>query len=131
MERNIGDTIRLTLPATSAAVRIARSGATTLATRAGFSYHEAEQLRLAVGEAVALLAPEPDGDGTLVIAYDVGDEALRIDVRLTESGRGAGNVPGVAAAVLDASVDTWQVSDHGRRIVLRKQAHPDPDADDD
>ena len=47
-----------------------------MATRAGFTYREAEELRLAVGEAAALLAPDPDGDGTLVIAYDVEDVTL-------------------------------------------------------
>jgi anti-sigma regulatory factor (Ser/Thr protein kinase) len=129
VERNTGDTIRLTVPATSAAVRIVRAGAAALATRAGFSYREAEQLRLAVGEAAALLASQPAGDGTLVIAYDVEDDALRIDLHLTERDAGAPDVPGVAAAVLDASVDAWQLSDHGCRIVLRKQAHPDADDD--
>ena len=59
------ESIRLTVPATSAAVRITRGGAAGLATRAGFTYREVEQMRLAVGEAAALLAPEPEGDGTL------------------------------------------------------------------
>ena len=132
MERNVGDSIRLMVPATSAAVRIARAGAAALATQAGFSYREGEELRLAVGEAAALLAPEPDGDGTLVIVYDVEDEALRVDLHLTDrrAESGPADVPPVAAAVLDASVDTWRLSDHGRRIVLRKEVHPD-DTDDD
>jgi serine/threonine-protein kinase RsbW len=130
VERNTGDTIRLTVPATSAAVRIARAGAAALATRAGFSYLEAEELRLAVGEAAALLAPDPGGDGTLVIAYDIEDDALQVDLHLAEPRPGATDVPGVAAAVLDASVDTWRLSDGGRRIVLRKQAQPDGDDDD-
>jgi serine/threonine-protein kinase RsbW len=130
MERNTGDSIRLTVPATSAAVRIARSGAAALATHAGFSYREGEELRLAVGEAAALLAPAPEGDGTLVIVYDLEDEALHIDLHLTEDAGAVGDVPPVAAAVLDASVDTWRLDDGGRRIVLHKRAHPDADDDD-
>jgi hypothetical protein len=35
----------------------------------------------------------------------------------------------VAAAVLDASVDTWQLRGGRRRIVLRKRGHPDADDD--
>jgi serine/threonine-protein kinase RsbW len=123
------ESIRLTVPATSAAVRIARAGAAAMATRAGFTYREAEELRLAVGEAAALLAPEPDGGGTLVIAYDVEDELLSIDLRLTDHGGAVVGVPDVAAAVLDASVDSWLLGDGGRRMVLRKRGHPDVDDD--
>jgi anti-sigma regulatory factor (Ser/Thr protein kinase) len=117
------ESIRLTVPATSAAVRIARAGAAAMATRAGFTYREAEELRLAVGEAAALLAPDPDGDGTLVI------ELLSIDLRLTDHGGAIFDVPDVAAAVLDASVDTWRLGDDGRRMVLHKRGHPDVDDD--
>jgi serine/threonine-protein kinase RsbW len=63
------ESIRLTVPATSAAVRITRAGAAGLATRAGFTYREVEQVRLAVGEAAALLAPDAEGDGTLAVTY--------------------------------------------------------------
>jgi serine/threonine-protein kinase RsbW len=121
------ESIRLTVPAMSAAVRIARAGAAAMATRAGFTYREAEELRLAVGEAAALLAPDPNGNGTLVIAYDVEDETLSVDLHLTDHGGITVDIPEVAAAVLDASVDTWQLGDDGRRMVLRKRGHPDDD----
>lgn len=98
-----------------------------MATRAGFTYREAEELRLAVGEAAALLAPDPDGDGTLVIAYDVGDETLSVDLHLAERGGAPADVPDVAAAVLDASVDTWRLDEAGRRMVLHKRGRPDLD----
>jgi serine/threonine-protein kinase RsbW len=126
------DSIRLTVPATSAAVRITRGGAAGLATRAGFTYREVEQVVLAVGEAAALLAPEPDGDGTLAVVFDVDADGLRVDLRLRDRpGPGwASHVPGVAAAVLDASVDEWRVSDGGRRVQLVKRL-TDTDTDDD
>jgi serine/threonine-protein kinase RsbW len=123
------ESIRLTVPATSAAVRIARAGAAAMATRAGFTYREAEELRLAVGEAAALLAPDPDGDGTLVIAYDVEDVTLSVDLQLGEQDGAALDIPEVAAAVLDATLDTWRLGDDGRRMLLLKRGHPDADED--
>jgi len=140
------DSISLTVPASSAAVRIARAGAAGLATRAGFTYHEVEQLRLAVGEAAALLAPDPAGDGTLSLTFAVEPDALHVDLYLVEVGSGgpaaaalpttspgAGGraaVPSIAAAVLDAAVDSWQLSDGGRRLVLDKRAAAGDDEDD-
>ena len=130
------DSIRLTVPAASSAVRIARAGAAGLATRAGFTYHEVEQLQLAVGEAAALLAPEPDGDGTLVLVFDIEADGMRVDLHLTEPGRRfdarrAIAVPSVAVAVLDTAVDSWNVQPDGRRIVLRKHVSETDDEDDD
>lgn len=127
------ESIRLSVPATSAAVRITRAGAAGLATRAGFTYREVEQLRLAVGEAAALLAPEPDGEGTLAVVYDVVPDGLRIELVLVPgSAGGVTAVPEVAAAVLDNSVDDWSLADGGRRLVLVKRlSDTDDDADDD
>jgi hypothetical protein len=39
-------------------------------------------------------------------------------------------VPSIAAAVLDAAVDSWQVSDGGRRLMLDKRAAAGDDEDD-
>lgn len=130
------DTIRLTLPVTSASVRIARAGAAGLATRAGFTYHEVEQLQLAVGEAAALLAPEPEAEGgTLTLTFDIERDGLRIALLTDRDIPGAplaAEVAPLAAAVLDAAVDEWQVLDGGRRIVLVKRVSDvEDDSDDD
>lgn len=130
------DTIRLTVPAASAAVRIARAGAAGLATRAGFTYYEAEQLQLAVGEAAALLAPEPDGDGTLTLTFAVEPDGLRVELYLSDPGRRGAEarrapVPAIAAAVLDAAVDSWHRDDDGRRLALHKRLSDTGEDDDD
>ena len=130
MDRHTGDSIRLTVPATAAAVRITRAGAVALATRAGFTYRQGEELRLAVGEAAALLAPEPDGHGALEVVYAVEDDGLRVDLHLADRPAGVVDVPDVTAVVLDASVDSWRIGDDGRRIVLLKRVPPE-EADDD
>jgi hypothetical protein len=133
VDPTVTESIRLSVPATSAAVRITRAGAAGLATRAGFTYREVEQLRLAVGEAAALLAPEPDGEGTLAVVYDVVPDGLRIELVLVPgSAGGVTAVPEVAAAVLDNSVDEWSLADGGRRLALVKRlSDTDDDADDD
>jgi hypothetical protein len=130
------DSIRLSVPAASAAVRIARAAAAGLATRAGFTYHEVEQLQLAVGEASALLAPDPDGDGTLVLVFDIERGGMRIDLHLVDPGESAHArrvtaVPSVAEAVLDSAVDDWRVQDGGYRVVLHKTVSDTDDEDDD
>lgn len=138
MDLTSTDSIRLTVPATAAAVRIARAGAAGLATRAGFTYREVEQLQLAVGEAAALLTADPDGEGTVALAFDVQPDGLLIDLRVVGSDLGsaeplASAVPGIAAAVLDAAVDEWHVHDGGRRVILTKrlsETHEDEDEDD-
>lgn len=134
MESSDTESIRLTVPATSAAVRITRAGAAALATRAGFTYREVEQLRLAVGEAAALLAPDAGGDGQLAVTYDLGAGGLLIDLRLTGAGEppGVAVVPAVAAAVLDNSVDEWRLGDGGRQVVLvKRRSGEDDDTDGD
>lgn len=134
MDPTSTESVRLTVPAAPAAVRIARAGAAGLATRAGFTYHEVEQLRLAVGEAAALLAPEPAGEGSLALAFEVEPAGLRIELRLVDDASRHRQVttplPSVAEAVLDAATDHWHLDEDGRGVVLHKQ-RSDSDADDD
>lgn len=138
MELTPTERIRLSVPAATPAVRIARAGAAGLATRAGFTYHEVEQIQLAVGEAAALLAPEPEGDGTLTVTFAVEPSGLVVEIELTDPGRaglpvtagsaGRAAVPAIAAAMLDAAADAWRIERDGLRIVLRKDL---AEADDD
>ena len=137
------DRIRLSVPAATSAVRIARAGAAGLATRAGFTYQEVEQIQLAVGEAAALLAPDPAGAGTLIVTFDVEPTGLVVELEVTDVGAsppvtarpaahagGGAELPEIASAVLDAAVDEWRVDPGGLRIVLRKHL-PESDLEDD
>jgi serine/threonine-protein kinase RsbW len=133
VEPTDGDSIKLTVPATAAAVRITRVGAAGVATRAGFTYREVEEVRLAVGEAAALLAlGEGRGEesrGTLVVTYTVSARGLTVELRVEGDRAGPAPVADLPAALLDASVDTWEESNGGRCIVLHKH-HVDADEDD-
>lgn len=122
MEHNDGDSIRLTVPATSAAVRIARVGAAGLGTRLGFTFTEVEELRLAVGEAAALLCDERT-DATLIVIYDIDPHGLRVTLSLIPGQRRLPRSPhlsDMAAAVLDEVVDRWSVEHDGTQVVLHK-----------
>lgn len=136
MDRDAGDAIRLTVPATSAAVRIARVGAAGLGTRLGFTFTEVEELRLAVGEAAASLCQD-DTQQVLDVSYDIEPDGLRVTLAVEPdvSGNGTATPPtsvsDIAAAVLDTVVDEWHEDREGRRVVLRKapadRDHPDDD----
>jgi serine/threonine-protein kinase RsbW len=122
VEHNDGDAIRLTVPATSAAVRIARVGAAGLGTRLGFTFTEVEELRLAVGEAAALLCDERS-QATLVVQYHIEPRGLRVTLSLDPDAAAPMAVPqlsDMAAAVLDTVVDEWRVEGGGTEVVLRK-----------
>ncbi len=132
MAPNDGDSIKLTVPATAAAVRITRVGAAGVATRAGFTYREVEEVRLAVGVAAALLALDANGDdeeirGTLVVVYTVGPGGLSVDLHVEDDDGRPTPVSDLAAAVLDASVDEWEASAADRRVVLHKHRAVDDD----
>lgn len=183
MDDNDGDSIRLTVPATPDAVRITRAGAMGLATRAGFSYQEVEEVRLAVGEAAALLTGDdtdreadngatvaghhdPDSADTLVVIYAFHPTGLSVELRLqsdegrpssdsraqhpeatalaaaddarrtaTLAVRPTGTEPSfqgiskLAAELLDANVDDWEVSTAARKVVLHKH-RSEPDDED-
>jgi anti-sigma regulatory factor (Ser/Thr protein kinase) len=128
VERNDGDALRLTVPATSAAVRIARVGAAGLGTRLGFTFTEVEELRLAVGEAAAQLC----GSGTearLVVTYHIEAKGLRVVLALDAGTGEPAVVPAfsdLAAAVLDTIVDEWDFDRSTARLELRK-VPTDPD----
>jgi hypothetical protein len=133
VERNDGDVIRLTVPATSAAVRLARVGAAGLGTRLGFTFTEVEELRLAVGEAAAQLCDTSTDVGTgidLLVSYGIEPNGLRVTLALYAADADTKAVipafSDLAAAVLDTVVDEWRLDPDAGWVELRKSPM-DPD----
>jgi hypothetical protein len=138
-----GDHIRLTVPAIPAAARVTRVGAAGLATRAGFTYREVEQMRLAVNEATALLASPDAGrsvgaadDDRLMVVYALQRDSLDVEVRRHPAeGRAPvaidpSPVHELAALLLDSCVDGWEVVPADGRVALHKRrTHWDDDDD--
>lgn len=124
VEHHEGDEIKLTIPATATAVRIARVGAAGLGTRLGFSFAEVEDLRLAVGEAAAVLTSE-HGAWVLGITYDVQASGLKVTLNLEDPDDEKApiklpDISGLTSSVLDTAVDAWEVDPSGTRILLYK-----------
>ena len=120
------DTIRMTIPALLAFVRLPRVAIAGLATRSGFSYDEVEDLRLAVGEVCQVLLDGADRDGTLTIEFAVERGAMRVEVTVdAPPGRLEGVGEKLAEQILAATVGKIEVHDDGRRIAFSMTAADD------
>lgn len=122
------DTIRMTIPAVLAYVRLPRVAIAGLATRSGFSYDEVEDLRLAVGEVCQVLLDGADRGGTLTIEFAVARGELGVTVTVdAPPGRHDGVVEKMAEQILVATVGKVEVGDDGRRISFAMTAAEDED----
>lgn len=93
--------VELRLPADSAFVSVLRTTTAGLAARADFTLDEIEDLRIAVGEASALVLPESVTGGDLVAEYFLGGAELTVRITV-ESDR---------QVELDEDTFAWQVLD--------------------
>ncbi len=120
------DTIRMTIPALLAYVRLPRVAIAGLATRSGFSYDEVEDLRLAVGEVCQVLLDGADRDGTLTIDFAVARGTVRVEVAIdAPPGDHDGLAERLAEQILAATVGEVEVRDDGRRIAFAMRAADD------
>ena len=119
--------VHLALPATPEFVRLARVTATGLASRAGFSIDEVEDLRLAIDELCFTLIGPKGREGRLELLYRLDGTALEVEGSI---GCEDGNIPHLSDwsyQILDALVDEHEVgrtvgerdSDCGFRMVKR------------
>lgn len=116
----------MTIPSVLAFVRLPRVAIAGLATRAGFSYDEVEDLRLAIGEVCHVLLDGADRDGTLTIAFTVDRGRMRVEVDASgPAGRNDGAGERLSEQILQATVGRVEVSEEGRRIVFDKVAADD------
>jgi serine/threonine-protein kinase RsbW len=87
------------LPADSAYVAVLRMATAGLAARLDFTLDDIEDLRMAVGEASAILLDRAKPGGLLIARFDLSED--RIDVRVS--------VDAVAPTMPDTASFAWQV----------------------
>jgi serine/threonine-protein kinase RsbW len=89
MERHASDKADITLrvPAEGAYVSVLRTMTAGLAARLDFTVDDIEDLRIAIGEACALVLPETVAGGDLVADFRQTPDTLTISVRVETTGR--------------------------------------------
>ena len=91
--------VELRLPAESAYVAVLRMTTAGLAARLDFTLDDIEDLRMAVGEACALVLEHADPQGDLHASFDLSDGSIRVSVSADSTGD----------ADLDSESFGWQV----------------------
>lgn len=123
------DEVRLTVPATTEFLRLARVTATGLASRLGFTYDEVEDLRLAIDELCFALIGSKGRVGSVGLRYAVAPRGLEVvGTGMFEDDDNNSNRPALndfSQQILRALVDEYGVSrdDEGRpsfRLVKRR-----------
>ena len=115
--------VRLVTPASALYVHLARLMAAALAADAGCSYDEVEDLRIAVGEAAALILRHVRGDAELDFRFQVGD-VVEVEVSAVGGTRRAGALDPddpelkLSCQIIEAMVDEFLYEPVGPRVVL-------------
>lgn len=114
----VPDEIVLTVPGAAHYARVARLAITGMAARAGFSYDEVEDLRIAIGEVCSiLLAPTAE---QLTFRCFVGERDLRVDAGRTPHGPEP-EVSDLSRQILAAVVDDWSIDLDTRCVRVAKR----------
>ena len=101
--------VHLALPATPEFVRLARVTATGLASRAGFSIDEVEDLRLAIDELCFTLIGSKGREGRLELRYRLDGSALEVHGSLDSPDTEMPHLSDWSDQILDALVDEHEV----------------------
>ncbi|QZY30163.1 anti-sigma factor [Nocardioides coralli] len=93
--------VELRLPADSAYVSVLRTTTAGLAARLDFTIDHIEDLRIAVGEACALVLPEADEGSSLLAEFHLAPSRLTVRVAVTGADIGTPDYDSFAWQVLD------------------------------
>jgi hypothetical protein len=118
--------VRLSVPAQSRYVRLARLAAAGVATEAGFDVDGVEDLRVAVNELFALLVDDvEDASAVVELTFGVDGDVVSVDGERALDGP-APAVDDLALEILRVVVDDhrFDADNSTRRFHLRKRATP-------
>jgi serine/threonine-protein kinase RsbW len=106
--------VELRLPAESAYVAVLRMTTAGLAARLDFTLDDIEDLRMAVGEACALVLENADEGGDLYAAFDLSDGSIRVSVSADSHNDSEPDVESFGWQVLTALTSEVLTSREGR-----------------
>jgi serine/threonine-protein kinase RsbW len=110
--------VELCLPAENAYVSVLRMTTAGLAARLDFTLDDIEDLRMAVGEACALVLEGADPEGRLRVGFELGDGAMRVTVAVDGASAGGPATDTFAWQVLSAlATDLTADTSSGRRSI--------------
>ena len=110
--------VELRLPADSAYASVLRTTTAGLAARLDFTIDDIEDLRIAVGEASALVLPEADPGSALLAEFFLGRGRLTVRVSVTGSEIGEPDYDSFAWQVLDTLARTATAEVEGDRFTV-------------
>ena len=106
--------VELRLPAESAYVAVLRMTTAGLAARLDFTLDDIEDLRMAVGEACALVLEHADSGGDLYANFDLSDGSIRVSVSADSSKQGDPDQDSFGWQVLTALTSDVVTSEEGQ-----------------
>lgn len=115
------DQVRLSLPARHEYARVARIAVAALALRLGFSYREVEDLRLAIDESLILLLGEDRPDERVTIRFGTDHGVVEVEAEAEFEPVDDPEARERFEALAGDLVDSWHLSDDGRRLHLAKR----------
>jgi serine/threonine-protein kinase RsbW len=107
----LGDQVRLEVPADPTMVRLARITASSVLGRMGFTYDEVEDVRLAVDELCWAVAGPGAKVSSLVLVCTVLDEAVQFEGHVAGGPDATGTpvLSSMTARILDRLVDSYEI----------------------
>jgi anti-sigma regulatory factor (Ser/Thr protein kinase) len=99
--------IRLALPPAAEFVQVARLTAAALATRAGFSIDEVDDLRIAIDELSALLVQSPGASSDLELRFEVAEHEVKVHGGISSAGHPV--LSELSEKILEVVVDTYGI----------------------
>ena len=111
--------VELRLPADGAYVSVVRTTTAGLAARLDFLIDDIEDLRIAVGEACAMVLPEADADSELVCSYYLEPGRLTLEVAVSADSPRGPEYDSFAWQVLSTMATRAEADASGGRFAIR------------
>jgi len=88
-----------------------------LASRAGFSIDEVDDLRIAIDELAAVLVQATGGVGDLELIFELDDDGVRVQGRVESPAQPS--VPELTEKILDVVVDSYDLAAQDGKVSFR------------